>query len=69
MKTPHRIMYEVLSKDEYKKFCANVNEGVKRNVYLMLQHDNPRSILMSAFVWEFSLEGNEYWFHIGKRLV
>ena len=47
--TPHRIMYEVLTPEQYKNFCKNIKP--KRVNTLLRASKVPSRILSIAFSW------------------
>jgi len=65
IKTPHRMMREVLTDEEWERFLKNQN--IK---YVSCCKGTLRTsdILNKAFYWHRSLEGRNYWKKIWRRL-
>jgi hypothetical protein len=71
MKTIYRTMFEVLTPEEYKNFCKNVNpQRVGRLHHLCSENypTRPKIILLGAFNWENSKQGYHYWENVAERL-
>lgn len=64
MKTPHRVMYESLPIDVYRKWC-NSNE-IRTPIILM--GSTASYILRSSFVWESSYDGKDYWESVARSI-
>jgi len=63
MKTPHRIMYEVLTPEELKRFIKN-----KVAKPLKLSDLPPSEILSCAFEWDKDGE-EDFWIAVHDRLL
>lgn len=63
MKTIHRIMYESLTPENYKKFCKNIKP---EHIWWFCNYYNPSKltpcfILSNSFAWSNSSEKELYW--------
>jgi hypothetical protein len=63
---------ELLSEEEQTLFLENykiITEKDKPlNNYLNSKFSTFEEFLMYAFIWDFSLEGHEYWFNLSKTI-
>lgn len=67
IKTPHRMMREVLTDEEWARFLKNQNYLKVSSFYQGIYA--PSRILTCAFVWRCTAEGRNYWQKIWKRLI
>ena len=62
---------ELMSEEEQKLFLENYKIITEKdepiNNYLNSKFTNFESFLMLAFIWDYTLEGHEYWFHLTKK--
>jgi len=69
MKTPHRIMFDALSRDEYAGYCRNVTvDIIIQLLNAMTNGNSPDCILTSSFVFSETPEGSDYWWDIANKL-
>lgn len=65
MKTPHRVMYEVLTPEEYKLWCSKLTKKRLNNILLEIKgkfiKPTPSNILMLSFSWNKTPPDVEYW--------
>jgi len=67
IKTPHRMMREVLTDEEWARFLKNQNYLKVSSFYQ--GNYAPSRILTCAFVWCCTAEGVKYWENIYYRLL
>ena len=64
--TPHRMLYEALTLDEYKRFCRDFDPSFDQDEFL--QATNAAEALESGICWGQSLEDYIYWDDVCDRL-
>ena len=64
--TPHRMLYEALTLDEYKRFCRNFDPSFFQDEFL--EAISAADALDSGFCWCESSEHYDYWEDVRDRL-
>ena len=57
--TPHRMLYEALTLDEYKRFCINFDPSFFQNEFF--EATDVVDALKNGFCWGASSEDYSYW--------
>ena len=64
--TPHRMLYEALTLDEYKRFCRNFDPSFQQDEFL--QSISAADALENGFCWSQSSESYTCWRAVCERL-
>jgi len=69
IKTPHRMLHDALSKEDYARVLVNMREEhgnlFNRPFYIA---SDPLNALDHAFYWHHSNEGPDYWRGISDKV-
>lgn len=59
-KTPHRLLHDALTDEQYKQVLVNMRRGFECKKGF-LRAGNASDALITAFKWGLSVEGDDYW--------